>query len=77
MSEFSHIGKIMIVVGLIIAVVGFVLFTGGKIPKIPWLGHLPGDISIKGEKSSFYFPITTCILISIVLTFILSLFRNK
>jgi hypothetical protein len=54
--------------------VGFALFAGGK---IPWLGHLPGDISIKGEKFSFYFPITTCILISIALTFILSLFRNK
>jgi len=45
-------------------------------PKIPWLGHLPGDIVIKREKFTFYFPLGTSILISIILTLILYLFRK-
>ena len=42
--------------------------------KIPFIGRLPGDIRVKGENSSFYFPITTCIIISIVLSILLNLF---
>lgn len=51
---------------------GLLLF----LPKIPFLGRLPGDIFYKGEKFSFYFPLTTSILISILLTLIFSLFRK-
>ena len=45
-------------------------------PKLPWLGHLPGDISYKRGNFSFYFPLGTCILISVVLTLIMYLFRR-
>jgi hypothetical protein len=70
MSEF---GRFLIIIGAILVLVGVVLWLS---PKIPWLGHLPGDIVIKREKFSFYFPLGTCILISIILTLILYLFRK-
>ncbi len=44
--------------------------------KIPWLGRLPGDISIKRENFTFYFPLTTCILLSLLLSLIFSFFRK-
>jgi hypothetical protein len=67
------VGKMLIILGviLIIAGIGFVL--GDKIPLI---GKLPGDIMIKKERFSFYFPITTSIIISIILTILFSLFRK-
>ncbi len=74
MPEFSQFGKILLIIGLIIAGLGLIMLAGDK---IPWLGRLPGDLFFKGEKGSFYFPITTCILISIIISFILYLFRHK
>ncbi|MGP8155002.1 MAG: DUF2905 domain-containing protein [Smithella sp.] len=69
----STIGKMMIVVGVIIIVVGLVFLFGDK---IPFLGKLPGDIYIKKERFSFYFPITTSIVISIILTILFYIFRK-
>jgi len=59
--------------GLILVGVGLVITF---MPRIPWLGKLPGDIYIKKEGFSFYFPVTTCILISLLLSFIFWLFRR-
>jgi hypothetical protein len=70
MQEF---GKIIIVTGIVMALVGLLLWSG-LAPK--WLGRLPGDIRIEREHSVFYFPIVTCIIISIVLSFLLSIFRR-
>lgn len=66
-------GKMLIILGVVLVVIGLA-FTYG--PKIPWLGKLPGDISIKKDNFSFYFPITTSIIISIILTILLSIFRK-
>lgn len=63
----------LIVAGIILAALG-VLFVFAD--KIPYIGRLPGDIYIKREKFSFYFPLTTSIIISIILTIIFSLFRK-
>ncbi|MFZ4439213.1 MAG: DUF2905 domain-containing protein [Syntrophales bacterium] len=68
MSDFSNIGKLLIVIGLFIAGIGVALLLSGK---IPWLGKLPGDFLFQGENSSFYFPLTTCILISVVLSLVM------
>jgi hypothetical protein len=68
MSDFSGMGRILIVIGLLIAAVGLVLSFAGK---IPWLGRLPGDFFFRGKGFSFYFPLTTSILISVILTLIL------
>lgn len=61
----QHPAWLLIVVGLLIAVIGLVwLFA----PSIPWLGRLPGDIVIERENFRFFFPVTTCVLISLLLT---------
>lgn len=67
------LGKALIVLGIFLIVVGVLFSVGGK---IPWLGHLPGDIYIQRERFTFYFPLTTGILISIVLSLVLYLFRR-
>ncbi|HJV34176.1 DUF2905 domain-containing protein [Geomonas sp.] len=67
------LGKSLIVLGLIIAAVGVLLTLAGR---IPWLGRLPGDIYIKRENFSFYFPLATSIIISVVLSLILWLLRK-
>jgi len=69
----SGIGKLLIVSGCLMAVLGVVLVFSDK---IPWLGRLPGDISLKRENFSFYFPLTTCILISLLLSLLFALFRK-
>jgi len=66
-------GKMLITVGIVLVVIGLVSTYG---PKIPWLGKLPGDISIRKDNFSFYFPITTSIIISIILTILFSIFRK-
>jgi hypothetical protein len=69
----SDLGRWLIVVGVVLAVVGAVFLLA---PKLPWLGKLPGDISFRRGNFSFYFPLGTCILISIILTLIMYLFRR-
>ncbi len=69
----SELAKMLIVFGIIIAVVGAIMLVA---PKIPWLGKLPGDFVYRGERFTFYFPLATCILLSIILTLILYLFRR-
>jgi uncharacterized membrane protein YidH (DUF202 family) len=71
--KMRDIGKFVVVVGIITPLVGLVLWTG-LAPK--WLGRLPGDVRIEREHSAFYFPIVTCIVISIVLSLVLSIFRR-
>jgi hypothetical protein len=70
----GDIGKIIIIVGLLLVVIGFIIMLGSK---FPFIGKLPGDIVIERKNYSFYFPITTCIIISIILTFILRLFNKR
>ena len=74
MEGFSSLGKLLIIVGAVIVIVGVVLAFGAK---IPWLGRLPGDFSHKGKNFTFYFPLGTSILLSVVLTLILWLFSKR
>jgi hypothetical protein len=69
----SSLGKSLIVIGLIIALIGVLLSFAGR---IPWLGRLPGDIYVKRENFTFYFPLATSIIISLLLSLILWLFRK-
>ena len=74
MIVISHSRTISIFTRIVlIIIVGVLLLVGDK---IPWIGRLPGDIIIRKEKFSFYFPITTCIIISIILTLLFTLFRK-
>jgi hypothetical protein len=63
----------MVIIGVVMALVGLVIWSGFA-PK--WLGRLPGDIRIEREHSAFYFPIVTCIILSIVLSLLVSIFRR-
>ena len=65
MVEISSIGKILIGSGIFLILMGLVFITAGK---IPWVGKLPGDIVIQKENFSFYFPLTTCIILSAILS---------
>jgi len=64
------LGKILIVSGTAAVIIGLIFIYGDKIPVLKYFGKLPGDINIKKENFSFYFPVTTCILLSIVATII-------
>ena len=67
------LGKMLIVVGIVFIIMGIAFLFGDK---IPFLGRLPGDISIQKDRFSFYFPITTCIIISIVLSILFAISRK-
>jgi DUF2905 family protein len=67
-----EIGKLLLVLGGIIVVIGLALLIGGRL-NLP-IGRLPGDIVIRGKHSVFYFPLATSILLSIIVSLILWLF---
>ena len=69
----TELGKILMVCGGLVLLVGALLTLSGK---IPWLGRLPGDIVIQRDNFSFYFPLATCLLLSVVLSLILALLRR-
>lgn len=64
----SDLGKMLVVFGIVLLIAGVFLLTGAKLPFR--LGRLPGDIAYQGRNGSFYFPIVTCILLSVALTLI-------
>jgi hypothetical protein len=69
----SGIGKMLVVAGVLLVIVGLGFMFADK---IPYIGRLPGDIYLKREKFSFYFPLTTSIIVSIILTVLFSIFRK-
>ena len=73
LSAVRELWKFVVVIGVVITLVGLVMWSGFA-PK--WLGRLPGDIRIERGHSAFYFPIVTCIILSIVLSLLLSIFRR-
>jgi hypothetical protein len=64
----SDVGKILVAFGLLIALTGVVLVLVGR---VPWIGRLPGDIHIQRGNFTFYFPLATSLLLSVVLTLVL------
>jgi hypothetical protein len=70
----QDLGRLLILGGIVAVVVGVVLLAA---PRIPWLGHLPGDIVVRREHGTFYFPIVTSIVVSLVLTLVLNLFLRR
>jgi hypothetical protein len=70
----QNAGKYILFLGIVLTVAGLILIAGGD--KFRWLGRLPGDIRIEKEHFRFYFPVTTMILVSLLLSLILHLFRK-
>jgi ABC-type tungstate transport system substrate-binding protein len=62
------VGKVLLAAGIAVALVGAFLMVGGRLP----FGRLPGDISVQGSSGGFFFPIVSCIVISLVLTVVLN-----
>jgi Protein of unknown function (DUF2905) len=76
-NPLGELGKLLLIVGVLLIGVGALFIFGGRLPFR--LGRLPGDISYQGRHGSFYFPIVTCIVLSVALTVILwvvNLFRH-
>jgi hypothetical protein len=69
----AGLGKSLIIFGIIIIAFGIVITFAGK---IPWLGRLPGDIQIKRDNFTFYFPMATCIILSVIISLLFWLFKK-
>lgn len=69
-----ELGRTLVLIGALIVLVGAALLLA---PRIPWLGRLPGDVLIRREHVTFYFPVVTCLLVSVVLTLLLNLFWRR
>jgi hypothetical protein len=69
-----QVGKYIILAGLLIVVIGAIVYFFGN--KLHWIGRLPGDIRVERENFRFYFPLTTMILFSLLLTVIVNLIRR-
>jgi Protein of unknown function (DUF2905) len=74
MDPLRELGRALLILGAVSALVGALLFFGARLPFR--LGRLPGDIIHRGEHTTFYFPIATCLVISVVLSFLFWLFSN-
>ena len=77
MDPFRELGRVLLILGIVLVGVGGVLVFGAKLPFR--LGRLPGDIIHQGRNTTFYFPIVTCLVVSLALTlffWIINLFRR-
>lgn len=69
-------GKIIVIAGVLLIVIGLVMSYGKNIPVLNKLGHLPGDVIIKKENFTLYFPWVTCLVLSLIMYIILNLLRR-
>jgi hypothetical protein len=67
--DLTILGRLLLAIGVAIALLGGLLLLGGRLP----FGGLPGDIAVEGSSGGFYFPVVTCLLLSVVLTVILNI----
>lgn len=74
LCRMQDLGRSLLVLGLVLAAVGAGLMV---LPKMPWLGHLPGDIRVEREHFSLYVPLATCLVVSAVVTLLLNLFFRR
>jgi len=73
-DSFRELGRTLLILGALLVLVGALLFFGGKLPFR--LGRLPGDIVHRGRHSTVYFPIVTCLVLSVVLSLLFWLFSH-
>jgi len=68
-------GRMLVIIGLVVLFLGVIISLGEKLPIR--FGRLPGDVVIRGKNSVFYFPVVTCLLLSVILSFVLWLFGRR
>ncbi|HHU82800.1 MAG TPA: DUF2905 domain-containing protein [Firmicutes bacterium] len=73
-NNFTGTGRLLVIAGIFLVVLGLLFLLG---ERIPGLGRLPGDIVIKREKFVFYFPLGTCLLLSLLLSLLLAIFSRR
>ena len=74
MTDLSSMGRMVLIVGLVVVAIGALMLLAGR---LPFLGRLPGDIAVQRGSWSFYFPLATSIVLSLVLTVVLNLFARR
>ena len=74
MTDLSSMGRMVLILGLFVVAIGALMLFAGR---IPFLGRLPGDIAVQRGSWSFYFPLATSIVLSLVLTLVLNLFARR
>jgi Protein of unknown function (DUF2905) len=72
----AELGRFLLVMGVLLAALGLLLMVCPKVPGASWIGRLPGDVYIDRPDLKLYVPLGTCLLASLVLTLVLSLFRR-
>jgi hypothetical protein len=72
----ASLGKALLVIGLLVAGLGLLVWGGGSVPLVNRLGRLPGDLYIRRDNFTFYLPITTCLVLSIVISLLIGLLRR-
>jgi len=70
----QDLGRLLIIFGAAALLVGLLLVLA---PRIPWIGRLPGDFLVRRGPFTFYFPLVTCVVVSVILTLILNLFGRR
>ena len=70
----NELGRLLIVVGILVAVIGVILTLAGR---LPWLGRLPGDVYVQRGNWTFFFPVATSLLVSVVLSLVLWLIGRR
>lgn len=73
----EDLGRVIVAIGLAITALGLVMAFGGSIPGLGWLGHLPGDLHIQRGNVRIWLPITSSIVVSLVLTLLFHLFLRR
>lgn len=74
MDDYRFLGRSLLLVGVVLMILGALFMFGGR---ILWLGHIPGDINIERRNFRFYFPISTCVIISVILIAIMWLLKRR
>jgi hypothetical protein len=74
--SMSALARLLILAGMLLVVAGVVLALAGRIPRISWIGRLPGDFTFRRDGLTIYLPLATCLLVSLVLSLLLNVFRR-
>lgn len=81
MNDLATVGRLLVAVGLLLALLGGVVLLGGRLPwlgtGLGWIGHLPGDVVVRRGPVTFYAPIATSLLLSVLLTLAFRLFARR
>ena len=77
MTDLASLGRLLLIAGVLLALVGGLILLGPRLPGLGWLGRLPGDLVFRRGPVTVYVPIVTSILLSLLLTLILALFFRR